>query len=334
MENVKVSVIIPVYKVEKYLIRCINSIIGQTYKNIEIILIDDGSPDRCPIICDEYSKKDERIKVIHKKNGGLSSARNKGVDLSSGEYITFIDSDDFISEFYIEYLLKAVIENNSLMSCCQDIRFGNEKNLYDSLGNKNNKFNYYIMTKNDFFSEMLELNSDLRTAWGKMFHASLFKKYNFDETFYFAEDMKIIHRLVNECNNIVKVNNVLYYYSQESESLVRSKFRYEKLQMLECAYEWKCFIGDNYPSLKSKATDYYFFVLMGMCNELIFVDELRAQKELTNLIKEMKVNKVNVLKNQFMKTYDKLKCFLLINEYLKLYKLIYKFYYLIRRVGV
>ena len=100
----KVSVIVPIYKVEKYLRQCIDSIINQSLKDIEIILVDDGSPDNCPKICDEYKKIDSRIKVIHKKNGGLSSARNAGMKIATGEYIGFVDSDDYVSKEFLEEL--------------------------------------------------------------------------------------------------------------------------------------------------------------------------------------------------------------------------------------
>ena len=99
-----ISVIIPIYKVEKYLRECIDSIINQSFKNLEIILVDDGSPDNCGKICDEYAKKDNRLKVIHKENGGLSSARNAGLDIATGEYISFVDSDDYVSNKFIENL--------------------------------------------------------------------------------------------------------------------------------------------------------------------------------------------------------------------------------------
>ena len=100
----KVSAIVPVYNVEKYIYRCVDSILNQTFSDFELILVDDGSPDNCPQICDEYAKKDSRIKVIHKENGGLSSARNAGLDIASGEWISFIDSDDWIHKDYLLYL--------------------------------------------------------------------------------------------------------------------------------------------------------------------------------------------------------------------------------------
>ena len=118
MSQALISVIIPVYKVEKYLDRCLESIVNQTYKNLEIILIDDGSPDNCPAICDEYAQKDSRIKVIHKANGGVSSARNKGIDVATGDYIGFVDSDDWIEPDMYETLIKNAEQYNSDISRC------------------------------------------------------------------------------------------------------------------------------------------------------------------------------------------------------------------------
>ena len=117
-----VSIIVPIYKVEPYLRRCLNSIVNQTYTNLEIILVDDGSPDGCPQICDEYAAKDKRIVVIHKKNGGLSDARNTGLDICKGEYISFVDSDDWVDEGYIEKLLSFTQKENADIAIGENIR--------------------------------------------------------------------------------------------------------------------------------------------------------------------------------------------------------------------
>lgn len=113
-----ISIIVPVYKVEKYLKRCVKSIVNQTYKNLEIILIEDGSPDQCPYMCEEWSKRDPRIKVIHKQNGGLSDARNEGLKISTGEFIGFVDSDDWIAPEMYERLLNAIIADQSDIAQC------------------------------------------------------------------------------------------------------------------------------------------------------------------------------------------------------------------------
>lgn len=108
LEQPLISIIVPVYKVEKYLKRCVDSILTQTYQNMEVILVDDGSPDNCGAICDRYKETDNRVVVIHKKNGGLSDARNAAIPLAKGEYISFIDSDDWVSSYYVEHLYEAV----------------------------------------------------------------------------------------------------------------------------------------------------------------------------------------------------------------------------------
>lgn len=117
-EEPLISVIVPVYNVEKYLDKCVDSIVNQTYKNLEIILVDDGSPDNCPKMCDNWAKKDKRIKVIHKENGGVSSARNVGIDNAKGEYIGFVDSDDWTEKKYIQKLYEVLIQENADIALC------------------------------------------------------------------------------------------------------------------------------------------------------------------------------------------------------------------------
>ena len=125
-----ISVIIPVYNVEKYLKKCLDSVINQTYKNLEIILVDDGSSDKSGLICDEYTKLDKRIKVVHKKNEGLSSARNTGLDIAKGKYISFIDSDDFVSIYMYEIMYKEIIKNNRDIVIARHIYFKNKEPIF------------------------------------------------------------------------------------------------------------------------------------------------------------------------------------------------------------
>ena len=126
--NYLISVIVPVYKAEKYLNQCIESIVSQTYQNLQIILVDDGSPDNCPAICDDWAKKDRRIVVIHKENGGQSSARNVGLDIARGEYVGFVDADDFIDHDMYEILLHSLVSTNVDIVCCGS-RIVNEKGI-------------------------------------------------------------------------------------------------------------------------------------------------------------------------------------------------------------
>ena len=114
-----ISVIIPVYKVEKYLCRCVDSVLAQTYTNMEIILVDDGSPDNCPVMCDEYARQDSRVKVIHQENAGLSGARNAGIDMAQGQWLAFVDSDDYLAADFLEQLYQACVDTGSDMSVCR-----------------------------------------------------------------------------------------------------------------------------------------------------------------------------------------------------------------------
>ena len=148
MEKDLISVIIPVYKVEKFLEKCVNSVLEQTYKNLEIILVDDGSPDGCPALCDELAKKDKRIKVIHKKNGGVSSARNAALDEAKGKYVCFVDSDDYIEPTYAEDLHKAITENDVQMAVCDTYDVYNTSKT--QINPYSTSFKFYVKNKTDF----------------------------------------------------------------------------------------------------------------------------------------------------------------------------------------
>ena len=147
-----ISVIVPIFKVESYLGKCIDSILSQTYKNIEIILVDDGSPDSCPQICDLYSEKDNRIKVIHKNNGGLSDARNAGLIVSKGEYVCFVDGDDFVETEYVERLYTAIKKCNADLAIC-GFKYVDEK--YNGLWRGESPINNEILDRDSFFSKII-----------------------------------------------------------------------------------------------------------------------------------------------------------------------------------
>ena len=172
MNEELISVIVPIYKVEKYLKRCIESIINQTYHNLEIILVDDGSPDKCGEMCEEYSKKDKRIKVIHKENGGLSDARNKGLEIATGKYIGFVDSDDFIDKDMYKVLYNNLKNNNADMSICSIYQFENEEEIVKGY-NKNETVITYNKQEmfNNFYDDLLRNV----VAWNKLYKADIFK---------------------------------------------------------------------------------------------------------------------------------------------------------------
>ena len=191
-----ITVVVPIYKVEKYLEKCIDSIIKQTYENLEIILVDDGSPDKCPQICDEYAKKDSRIKVIHKKNGGLSDARNAGIDIAKGEYITFVDSDDYIEKDYVEVLYDSIKENDS------DMAIGSHKVIYENgtILNKETGEKSVLDAKTVLERILYDENIDL-SAWAKLYKTELFEEIRYPKGRVF-EDAATTYKLVDKSKKI------------------------------------------------------------------------------------------------------------------------------------
>ncbi len=209
MESKTVSVIVPVYKVEKYINECVDSIINQTYKNIEIILVDDGSPDNCGKICDEYTQKDERIKVVHKENGGLSSARNCGIDVANGEYITFVDSDDYILDTMVEKMVN-LFENHK--ADVVQVSFTRGKFV-----NKNEETTVFC---NEECINNYALDNLVRPeAWGKIFKSSLIKDNKFNENIKYAEDLELGLSLYKKIDKIVVSNEELYYYRENPNGI-------------------------------------------------------------------------------------------------------------------
>lgn len=251
-----VSVIIPVYKVEKYLVRCIESIIVQTYDNIEIILIDDGSPDRCPLICDEYKERDRRIRVIHKKNGGLSSARNAGIDIMKGSWVVFVDSDDFLPEYAIKEWM------STAKKLGVDLVVGNYI-MYQggNIQKKSDEGDYKIISSEELLCKMFIEDSILCTAWGKLYSSAFFTTLRYPEDVFFGEDMYMTHKIFRMAKKIAFGKNVTYLYSQEGESLVRSNYNKEKLKRIDAAKEWKEFTKVYYPNIYDEACSYYWKVI-------------------------------------------------------------------------
>lgn len=203
----KISIIIPIYNVEKYLKRCIDSIVNQTYKNIEIILVNDGSPDNCGKICDAYAKNDSRIKVIHKENGGLSSARNAALDIASGDYIMFVDSDDWISEVSLDQLYEYIEADYDIINFKFSFVKENSKELIETHNDIKDSYECDLITYIDkLFSG--ELNFFI---WNKLYKKNLFDEVRFPEGRNY-EDLATIYKLYFKAKKIIVTDYTLYYY--------------------------------------------------------------------------------------------------------------------------
>lgn len=214
--SIKISVIVPIYNVEKYLSRCVDSILNSNYKNLEIILVDDGSTDSCGHICDEYKMKDRRIKVIHKENGGLSDARNKGIDIATGDYISFVDSDDAIDNDMFDYLLKILLENKCDISVCNYITFSTIE-LPKSISKYSKTKVYTNESALDILLNGKISHSDY--AWNKLYKRDLFKNIRYPVGRK-MEDIGTTYKLYYIAKKIVIGDAIKYYYYQRNNSIL------------------------------------------------------------------------------------------------------------------
>lgn len=245
-----ISVIIPIYNVEKYLHRCVDSVLGQTYGNIEVILVDDGSPDNCPKICDEYAEKDGRVKVIHQPNCGLSAARNAGLDIFSGEYVAFVDSDDYVAPDFLYFMYDLVAEHGAdIVSCGAVDVYPSGKTAFHSADT-----DVHVMDSREALERMCYNDSFYVTAWDKLYKRELFDGIRFTVGKLF-EDTGTTYKLVDRAKKIVACCEVKYYYviSTDSSSITTSGFKMSKLDYVEMADEMAEYITDRYPELAPAA---------------------------------------------------------------------------------
>lgn len=220
--DIKISVIVPIYKVEEYLQRCIDSIIKQTYKNLEIILVDDGSPDNCPLICDMNQKKDSRIKVIHQKNAGLSAARNIGLEIATGDYISFVDSDDYINKSMYEILLGHCVKENAEIAICKFTRFYGKHLTEEVQLNAKSK----IITPREALQELHGNEGEIYgVAYNKLYKRDIFKELRFPVG-KINEDEFFNYKALDRANKIVKDENTLYYYYQGNSGSITNNNKY------------------------------------------------------------------------------------------------------------
>lgn len=240
--NDLISVIVPVYNVEKYLDRCVESIVDQTYKNLEIILVDDGSPDNCPQICDEWAAKDSRIRVIHKQNGGLSDARNAGMAIATGEYIAFVDSDDWIHNQYIERMIKAVtIYKVQLVACDLTEVYGKTQEKPVDIDDVE------ICDAEQAINMLINGRKFKAVAWNKLYHKSLLNGEHF-ETGRYHEDEFFTYRILGKNDRLAFVNAPLYYYFQREDSIMNS-ISIKHLDALDAYIERIDYLKNSFPRL-------------------------------------------------------------------------------------
>ena len=221
-----ISVIVPVYKVEPYLHQCVDSILGQTFPDFELILVDDGSPDGCPAICDEYAQMDSRVKVIHKENDGLSSARNAGLDIAEGEYIAFVDSDDWIHPEMLDTMQNRMQQHYADVAIC-----GVESVYEDASKIVHHTLTDAVLSQEDMVDKLSTQAWYYIIACNKLYRKKIFEELRYPEG-YIHEDAAIIHRIIGLCKCVVTVEQPFYNYRQTGNSIMRRELNIQRTDNL------------------------------------------------------------------------------------------------------
>lgn len=290
--NDLISVIVPIYKVEPYLDRCVESIVNQTYNNLEIILVDDGSPDNCPAMCDAWAQKDCRIKVIHKLNGGLSDARNSGIAVATGAFIGFVDSDDWIASTMYEKLYESMKKNECNMAVC-----GTQ--LVGEIENKSNitaahEIQSVSMCGEQAMRAVIEEKGITPTVWNKLYRADRIKEIPFavGKT---HEDVFWTYQAVHACQSVVIIPDQLYFYVQRSGSIMKSAFSLKRLDAIEGKLLRLDFIKRHYSSLVGKAKRDLLFFSLYLVQQSYGSKDKKNQREVKTYIKNvMKDNPITI----------------------------------------
>ena len=235
-----ITIIVPVYKVEAYLHRCVDSILNQTYTDFELLLVDDGSPDNCGEICDEYANEDSRVSVIHQENGGLSSARNTGIswfyEKNKGDYITFVDSDDWLHPDYLKILMTGITENDVKISVCNYTRVTAEiphENYHD--------ISFELTSPEDF---LINHSWQYNYAWGKLYHKSVFQDIRYPVGKIF-EDTFTTYKALHKCEKIAYTDLQLYYYLRNEQGISRTPWKPTELVIFDAMQEQMQFYKEN-----------------------------------------------------------------------------------------
>jgi glycosyltransferase involved in cell wall biosynthesis len=244
MDTPLISVIVPVYNVEKYVSKCLDSILQQSYHVLEIILVDDGSTDRSGEICAAYARQDARIRLIRKQNGGLGNARRAAMEVYSGEYVAFVDSDDWIEPNMLESLLTALRENQTQLAIC-GVRTEDENGgALDESRQADTLYPSGEALLTDFLSK-----PHIRTAvWNKLYHKNLFADIRFP-TFRTYEDAYVMHRILGQVKTAVYVGDCLYIQLIRTDSLTNVSFNKSKMAILECRDDLQRYVAASYPKL-------------------------------------------------------------------------------------
>ena len=261
-----ISVVVPIYNVETYLNKCVESIVNQTYTNLEVILVNDGSTDNCGSICDEYAVKDNRIIVIHKKNGGLSDARNVGLDICKGDYVIFIDSDDYFDYECIEYLYSILKNNNADIAICEYKYVTESGKIINSVWNDSRTI---VLNKEESLGELCEDRLFPDSAWAKLYKTEAFRDIRYPIGHLF-EDTATTYKLFMLANKIVFGRKALYNYLYRFNAISKQSFKLSRLDAVQYVEEMCAAIINEYPKFNT------------VCQKRMFIEYIYVFKALAS----------------------------------------------------
>lgn len=308
----KISVIVPVYNVEKYLEKCVHSLIAQTYTDLEIILVDDGATDSSGKMCDEFVKKDKRIKVIHKKNGGLSDARNAGFHASTGEYIVFVDSDDYVAPEMMEYMYDNLVKTGADFSTC---------GVYDVYGDHivaQQEEAVEVISGEEAFSYILQGTKIKGAIWNKMMKRPIIEGLQFPvgKTY---EDVFFTCDLMQKAKKVCVGTRPEIYYVHRENSITTRPYSKKDYDIIEGYAKTYRLVMEQFPSLKKQAEFRVFWSWFIVFDKLISQNDYKGYTEYKELIKKLRKNMSKIIKNPYFQKSRKMAAILLM-FHVKLYR--------------
>ena len=307
--DILISIIVPIYNVEKYLDKCIDSIINQTYTNLEIILVDDGSPDNCPRICDQWALKDQRIIVIHKPNGGLSDARNAGIDIAKGDYFFFLDSDDWIRKDAIQILYSLLNEKDADISCC-GVELKDEEGM--SISKWSDENCPTLMDSDQSMEQYLSKISIGSIAWNKLYKAELFEEIRYPVG-RLHEDEFTTWKLIFKSHRIAYTPECLYYYVQRKGSIVNSGVSIKHFDELSAMEElWNYLEKEKKIQLLKLIVSRYFRKSIELYNGFVYDSKGGSNEGSSRIIELISKKSSSIFKSNSLSAIERIKLIVII----------------------
>lgn len=300
----KISVIVPVYKVEKYIHKCVDSILNQTFSEIEVILVDDGTPDRCGEICDMYAQQDSRVKVIHKENGGLSDARNAGMPYATGEYLIFIDSDDYIESDMLEYMYTRLIEANADMATCGVYE------VYRDRIEKQKEESDFVCSGEKAFQCILQGHTIRGEIWNKLIRRSCIEDLRFPKGKLY-EDIYFTVDLMQRIKTVAVGTKSKYYYLHREDSITGKPYRPQLYDIIEGYTKNYKVVQEKFPALTEEAECLWLWSRFIVLDKMLLEENYREIEGRKELILFIRRHIIRILKNRYFNRNRKISAMIL-----------------------